>query len=137
MNIFLYVIRFYSIANLFLAWVEGGCALTIKIRQLKMGRISNLKVPLVMITNLKRMNNKLHLRMFSLFLSIVLTFCPSSLDAVEIDSSAENSLPIKIEENCGEMTQKQMNDLFGEDPYLGQTSYLQSPDGFSQRENSK
>ena len=30
-----------------------------------------------------------------------------------------------------------MNDLFGEDPYLGQTSYLQSPDGFTQRDKSK
>ena len=36
------------------------------------------------------------------------------------------------------MTQKPMNDIFGKDPYyLGQTSYLQSPDGFSQRDQSK
>jgi len=33
------------------------------------------------------------------------------------------------------MTQKEMNDLFGEDPYLGQTSYLQSPDGYSQKKS--
>ena len=83
------------------------------------------------------MNNSLILRIFSFFLIILLTVCPASLDAVEQDSSLDNSLPDKIEENHGEMTQKQMNDLFGEDPYLGQTSYLQSPDGFSQRGKSK
>ena len=77
------------------------------------------------------------LRIFFFFISILLIVCPTSLYAVEIDSSLENSLPVKIEETSGEMTQKQMNDLFGEDPYLGQTSYLQSPDGFSQREKSK
>ena len=58
-----------------------------------------------------------------------------SLLAVEIESTRENSIPIKIDETSEGMTQKEMNDLFGEDPYLGQTSYLQSPDGFSQREN--
>ena len=83
------------------------------------------------------MNSSLLLRIFSFFVAIFVTVCSSSLDAVEIDLSLENSLPVKIEETSGEMTQKQMNDLLGEDPYLGQTSYLQSPDGFSQREKSK
>tara|TARA_Y100000589_G_C27076717_1_gene597812 strand:+ start:467 stop:718 length:252 start_codon:yes stop_codon:yes gene_type:complete len=83
------------------------------------------------------MNSSLLLRIFSFFVGIFVTVCSSSLDAVEIDLSLENSLPVKIEETSGEMTQKQMNDLLGEDPYLGQTSYLQSPDGFSQSERSK
>ncbi len=72
---------------------------------------------------------------FSLVLLVI--FCPPSLRADEISSPLEKSIPTKIEEAPGEMTQKQMNDLFGEDPYLGQTSYLQSPDGFSQREKTK
>tara|TARA_Y100000589_G_C26850227_1_gene505644 strand:- start:316 stop:567 length:252 start_codon:yes stop_codon:yes gene_type:complete len=83
------------------------------------------------------MNSSLLLRIFSFFVGFLLTVCPASLDAVEINSSLDKSVPLKIEETRGEMTQKQMNDLFGEDPYLGQTSYLQSPDGFSQREKSK
>tara|TARA_Y100001968_G_C19178924_1_gene629378 strand:+ start:508 stop:702 length:195 start_codon:yes stop_codon:yes gene_type:complete len=62
---------------------------------------------------------------------------PASLFADEMNSSFEDSKPIQIEEVPEEMTQKQMNDLFGEDPYLGQTPYLQSPDGYSQREKSK
>ena len=83
------------------------------------------------------MNRSLLLQIFSLYLGIILTVSPASLEAVETDSSIDNSLPVKIEETGGEMTQKQINDLFGEDPYLGQTSYLQSPDGYSQREKSK
>ena len=69
-----------------------------------------------------------------LFFGLILIFYPKPLNAVEMDSS----LPIRdqgrIVEIPKKMTQKQMNDLLGEDPYLGQTSYLQSPDGFSQRE---
>ena len=83
------------------------------------------------------MNSSFLFRIFTFIVVILLTVFPNSLEAVEIDSSLENSLPVKIEEISGEMTQKQMNDLLGEDPYLGQTSYLQSPDGFSQREKSK
>ena len=102
-----------------------------------MGLLSKPKVPILLITHFKIMNSSLLLRIFSLFVGFLLTVCPAALDAVEINSSLENSVPDKIEETRGEMTQKQMNDLFGEDPYLGQTSYLQSPDGFSQREKSK
>ena len=43
----------------------------------------------------------------------------------------------EIPELPKQMTQEQMNDLFGEDPYLGQTSYLQSPEGFTKRVKSK
>ena len=84
------------------------------------------------------MNVSLLLRIFSLSLCFLLIVCPSSLSAVEIDpllrDSEEHSEIIAAPK---QMTQKQMNDLFGEDPYLGQTSYLQSPDGFTQRDKSK
>ena len=60
-----------------------------------------------------------------------------ALHAVEIDSSLQESEPSEIIEAPKHMSQKEINDLFGEDPYLGQTSYLQSPDSFSQREISK
>ena len=83
------------------------------------------------------MNKSNLFRILSFSLSLLLIVCPASLSAGEISSSLENSIPTEIEESSGEMTQKQMNDLFGDDPYLGQTSYLQSPDGFSQREKSK
>tara|TARA_Y100001978_G_C23287545_1_gene243242 strand:+ start:182 stop:433 length:252 start_codon:yes stop_codon:yes gene_type:complete len=83
------------------------------------------------------MCNTFSFQIFSLFLSIILIFFPVSLNAAEIDSSLENSVPIKLDEANGEMTQKQMNDLFGEDPYLGQTSYLQSPEGFRPMDKSK
>ena len=69
------------------------------------------------------------------FLSILVIFLPISLLAVEIDSSPKEIEPSEVDAP-NQMSQKQMNDLFGDDPYLGQTSYLQSPDGFSQRENS-
>ncbi len=78
------------------------------------------------------------LRIVSFSLALLLVVCPPSLSAVEIDPSIKES--DKHSENLEaprKMTQKQMNDLFGEDPYLGQTSYLQSPDGFSQRDRSK
>ena len=70
-------------------------------------------------------------------LAFFLLVCPSVLYAVEIDSLHEELESDEIVDAPSQMTEQQMNDLFGEDPYLGQTSYLQSPDGFSQRENSK
>ena len=102
-----------------------------------MGLKKKSKVPILLLTYFKIMNSSLLLRIFSFFVGFILTVCPASIYAVETNSSLENSVPVKSEENRGEMTQKQMNDLFGEDPYLGQTSYLQSPDGFSQRRKSK
>ena len=83
------------------------------------------------------MNVTLLTRIVSLSLGLLLIVCPAVLNAVEIDSSLEESDPTEIVKAPSQMTEKQMNDLFGEDPYLGQTSYLQSPDGFSQREKSK
>ena len=68
------------------------------------------------------------------FFGLIVILCPTFLHAGEIDSSIPIQNSIGIVEFPKKMTQKQMNDLFGEDPYLGQTSYLQSPDGFSQRD---
>ena len=62
---------------------------------------------------------------------------PLALYADEIDSSLLEKKPVEIVQAPKQMSQKQMNDLFGEDPYLGQTSYLQSPEGFNQRDKSK
>ena len=76
------------------------------------------------------------IQIFSSLLGLLLIFSPVSLQAIEIDSPLQEIEPGEIVEAPKQMTQKQMNDLFGEDPYLGQTSYLQSPDGFSQREKS-
>ena len=84
------------------------------------------------------MNVSLLIRIVSFSFALLLIVCPASLSAVEVDVSVkELNDHHEILEAPRQMTQKQMNDLFGEDPYLGQTSYLQSPDGFSQRDKSK
>ena len=124
-------------ANPVLASGKSICSISRKNKAIQDRTMSDFKVPISLITYCKKMPSSFVLRIFFFFISILLIVCPTSLYAVEIDSSLENSLPVKIEETSGEMTQKQMNDLFGEDPYLGQTSYLQSPDGFSQRDKSK
>ena len=79
------------------------------------------------------MKVSLIIRIFFIFFGLLLIVFPVVLQAVEIDSSRNEIEPGEIVETPKQMTQKEMNDLFGEDPYLGQTSYLQSPDGFSQR----
>ena len=83
------------------------------------------------------MNYSLRYLIFSFFLVLFLTVSPFALQASKIDSSLIETDPTEIIQAPRKMTEKQMNDLFGEDPYLGQTSYLQSPDGFSQRDKSK
>ena len=83
------------------------------------------------------MSFTLLIRIVSFSLGLLLIVCPASLNADEIDSSLIESDPTEVVQSPRQMTDKQMNDLFGEDPYLGQTSYLQSPDGFSQRDKSK
>ena len=80
------------------------------------------------------MRVKLLSRVVLFFLGLLLIVVPLEIQAADKDFSIQETEPIEIFEIPEEMTQKQMNDLFGEDPYLGQTSYLQSPDGFSQRE---
>ena len=71
---------------------------------------------------------------FFIFLSLFLIFHPFALQAGEIDSFKQEIESNEVVEVPNQMTEKQMNDLFGEDPYLGQTSYLQSPDSFTQKE---
>ena len=74
-------------------------------------------------------------RIFFSCLGILFFFSPVLLYADEIDYSSLQKIKLgEIHEVPNQMTQQQMNDLFGEDPYLGQTSYLQSPDSFSQRD---
>ncbi len=83
------------------------------------------------------MNNSFLFRIVSFSLGLFLIVCPVTLNAVEIDLSLKESNPGEIVQAPSQMTEMQMNDLFGEDPYLGQTSYLQSPDSFTQRDKSK
>ena len=83
------------------------------------------------------MTSTLLIRLVAFSLCFLLNLYPAAVNADEIDSSLIKSDPIETVQDPNQMTEKQMNDLFGEDPYLGQTSYLQSPDGFSQREKSK
>tara|TARA_Y100001968_G_scaffold255841_1_gene242063 strand:- start:163 stop:414 length:252 start_codon:yes stop_codon:yes gene_type:complete len=83
------------------------------------------------------MTSTLLIRLVSFSLCFLLNLYPAAVNGDEIDSSLIESDPIETVKGPNQMTEKQMNDLFGEDPYLGQTSYLQSPDGFSQREKSK
>jgi len=99
--------------------------------------LSKLIVPILPIANFKKMNFSLLIRIVSFSLGLLFTVCPASLNADEIDSSLIESDHTETFQDPKQMSEKQMNDLFGEDPYLGQTSYLQSPDGFSQREKSK
>tara|TARA_Y100001968_G_scaffold264793_1_gene253795 strand:- start:165 stop:434 length:270 start_codon:yes stop_codon:yes gene_type:complete len=87
--------------------------------------------------NFQKMHDSLLIRIFSFSLGLLLIFCPATLNADEMDSSLKELAPKEIIQAPRQMSEKQMNDLFGEDPYLGQTSYLQSPDGFSQRDKSK
>tara|TARA_B100000965_G_scaffold327257_1_gene289976 strand:- start:183 stop:434 length:252 start_codon:yes stop_codon:yes gene_type:complete len=83
------------------------------------------------------MNDSFLIRIVSFSLSFFLILSATAVNADEIDSSLIKSDSTETVQAPRQMTEKQMNDLFGEDPYLGQTSYLQSPDGFSQREKSK
>ena len=77
------------------------------------------------------------IRIFITCIGLLLLVFPLELYANEIDSSHQEIEPVEIVEVPKQMTEKQMNDIFGEDPYLGQTSYLQSPKGFTQRDKSK
>ena len=102
-----------------------------------MRRVRKLIVQILPIGNIKKMNESLLIRIVSFSLSLLLILCPAAVNADELDSSLIELDPTETVQAPMKMTEKQMNDLFGEDPYLGQTSYLQSPDGFSQKEKSK
>ena len=94
-------------------------------------------VPILPIGNFKKMNDSLLIRIVSFSLGLILILCPAPINADERDSSLIKSDPTDTVQAPRQMTEKQMNDLLGEDPYLGQTSYLQSPNGFSQKKKSK
>ena len=83
------------------------------------------------------MQNFLIIRIVSIFYGLFFIVFPVPLQASNLDSLSQEIDLGKIVEVPKQMSQKEINKLFGEDPYLGQTSYLQSPDGFSQREKSK
>ena len=83
------------------------------------------------------MKYSLIIRIVFIFIGVILIVFPLAIQSGEIDSSRQEIESVEIVEDPKQMTQKEMNDLFGEDPYLGQTSYLQSPDGFSYREKSE
>ena len=83
------------------------------------------------------MKVSLLIRILLIFICIFSSVFPVSLHAAPIDSRTKEIELVETMKAPKQMTEKEMNDLFGEDPYLGQTSYLQSPDGYSQRENSK
>lgn len=102
-----------------------------------MRRLSKFIVPILPRVDFKKMSNSLLIRILSFSLSLLLILSPAAVNADEKDSSLVDSDPSETVQEPRHMTEKQMNDLFGEDPYLGQTSYLQSPDGFSQRDKSK
>ena len=80
------------------------------------------------------MKYSLLIQIVSFALGLLLTLCSAAVNANEVNSSLIESDATESVQAPRQMTEKQINDLFGEDPYLGQTSYLQSPDGFSQRE---
>ncbi len=102
-----------------------------------MRRLSKLIVPILSLGNSKKMNDSLLIRISSFSLGLLLILCPVAVNADQIDSTFIEKDPTETFQAPRQMTEKQMNDLFGEDPYLGQTSYLQSPEGFSQRDKSK
>ena len=83
------------------------------------------------------MRSFLLIRIAYLFLGLFLLVYPISLQADEIDLSLQELELSELTKVPKKMTQQEMNDLFGEDPYLGQTSYLQSPDGFTQKEKGQ
>ena len=83
------------------------------------------------------MKYSLIIRIVFIFIGVILIVFPLAIQSGEIDSSRQEIESVEIVEDPKQMSQKEMNDLFGEDPYLGQTSYLQSPDGFSYREKSE
>jgi len=93
--------------------------------------------PILPIGKCKKMNDSLLIRIVSFSFGLLLILSPATVNADEIDSLLVESDSAETVQAPRQMTEKQINDLFGEDPYLGQTSYLQSPEGFSQREKSK
>ncbi len=70
-------------------------------------------------------------------LILLLLSFPIAVQSSQIGFSFQQIESVEKVEAPNEMIDMELNELLGEDPYLGQTSYLQSPDGFNQREKSK
>ena len=81
------------------------------------------------------MNYSLLIQIVSFCLGLLFILCPAAVNADRVESLPIELDPTETVQSPRQMTEKEMNDILGEDPYLGQTSYLQSPDGFSQRKN--
>ena len=71
----------------------------------------------------------LNLIAISLF-AILLIISTPIIQAAEIVSLPQQKGSDEIVSSTESLMQEEINDLFGDDPYLGQTSYLQSPDSF-------
>ena len=72
-------------------------------------------------------------RLFAFFVALLLFLCAVSVQADELDSSPqeiETTEEVKIVEEIVEvpepktMTEEEIDELLGKDPYLGQTSWL-------------
>ncbi len=81
------------------------------------------------------MKNSLTNFICSTLFIIVLFLFPIGVPASQIDHVSQQKESGEIFEVPKKMTENDLNELFGEDPYLGQTSYLQFPDGFNERKN--
>tara|TARA_B100000579_G_scaffold435949_1_gene460562 strand:- start:16388 stop:16798 length:411 start_codon:yes stop_codon:yes gene_type:complete len=118
----------------FLAWAEVGCTFIHK-------KDSSLESTIWQVENSNPLNKKFLkmklsqiIRITLIFIGFIFIVFPAEIQAGEIYSSTQEKEATVIVETPNQMTEKEMNDLLGEDPYLGQTSYLQSPDGFSQKD---
>ena len=96
-----------------------------------------MKIQILLISTILNIQKSFLIRLALIFFGIFFVFCPLILQANEIDEPNQGTEHEEIFEAPSQMTQEQMNDLFGADPYLGQTSYLQSPDGFTERKKSR
>ena len=72
-------------------------------------------------------------RLFAFFVALLLFLCPVAVQADELDSSPQEKETIeevRIVEEIVEvpepktMTEEEIDELLGKDPYLGQTSWL-------------
>ncbi len=139
MHTFLFTICLLSITAFpALASGEGGCSFSKTHKGMSQeANIMQAESSDISKRNVYKMKDSLFIRIVASFSCLLFLVSPTALYADEIDSSIRKIEPGERVEAPKEMSQKQMNDLLGEDPYLGQTSYLQSPDGFTQRDKSK
>ena len=124
-------------ASPLLPWGEGACSFSWKNKESKEVTIEQFEDSNSSQKLFLKMKDSLIIRIVFIFLVLLLIVFTKSLQAGEIESSIQEIEPVEIFQSDKQLTQHEMNDLFGDDPYLGQTSYLQSPDGFTQREKLK